>query len=211
MARPYTPLGSGPLHEFAQQLRELKGRTGLSFVQLADGAPCSMATLSRAARGERLPYWPTVKVFVEVCGRNLGYTEKQIETEIEIDEWQARHEIADAAVREITRLKAQHLLDTRRLSQMADVIARTHRSSRPAPHTQFAAALRTQQLSVGMINEQLARRAGFSLLDVFRILSGGVLPSWATTRRLAAVTNADLAVLKPLWEQERENLTHRSG
>lgn len=76
----------GPLAQFAIDLRELRAAAGLTYRALGEQAHYSHTSLSRAAKGERLPSWETTQAFVRACGANPE----------EVEEWHHRW----AAVRE---------------------------------------------------------------------------------------------------------------
>jgi hypothetical protein len=57
----------------AHALNELRGdRTfeSMSRYLTRGGTPVAIATLSAAARGQRLPMWQTVEAFVRACGQD---------------------------------------------------------------------------------------------------------------------------------------------
>ncbi|GAA0412329.1 helix-turn-helix transcriptional regulator [Streptomyces luteireticuli] len=62
-----------PVATLAQWLRSLRRRSGKSWSQVARtaeelGLPVSRSTLDRAAKGEVLPKWGTVRAFARACG-----------------------------------------------------------------------------------------------------------------------------------------------
>src|SRR3954469_6073098 len=84
VGRPERPLDgrSGPLREFASQLRRLRERSGCrSYRQMAASANFGAATLAKAASGSRLPSWEITRAYVTACGGDLK-------------EWRARWESA---------------------------------------------------------------------------------------------------------------------
>lgn len=90
MGRPERPIGSGtgPVGEFAGQLRELRETAGRpSYRELARRSGYSVAVLSEAAGGRRLPTLPVVRCYVRACGGVVG-------------EWEERWRIAAARQRE---------------------------------------------------------------------------------------------------------------
>ncbi|MFD3477851.1 ATP-binding protein [Streptomyces sp. NPDC058695] len=76
--RPLDPQ-SGPLERFALELRELRERAGLSYVELAQGAHFASSTLSQAAAGQRLPTREVLLAYVRACGGDVGRWEERWE------------------------------------------------------------------------------------------------------------------------------------
>jgi WD40 repeat protein/transcriptional regulator with XRE-family HTH domain len=72
MARPEIPIDprTGPLAEFAVEVRQLRARADVTYRELAQRAHCSASALSQAASGRRLPTWEVTRAFVEGCGGN---------------------------------------------------------------------------------------------------------------------------------------------
>jgi transcriptional regulator with XRE-family HTH domain len=69
MGRPERPIPSGwPLARFAGGLRALREKRHLTYRQMAAETHFSVATLSEAAGGRRLPTLPVTLAFVSVCG-----------------------------------------------------------------------------------------------------------------------------------------------
>lgn len=71
VGRPEIPLdpGAGPVAAFADALRALRRTAGNpTYAALARRSGVSSSALSEAARGRRLPTWPTVEAFVQACG-----------------------------------------------------------------------------------------------------------------------------------------------
>jgi tetratricopeptide (TPR) repeat protein len=69
MGRRETPLdSSGPLHEFALQLRELRANADLTYRQMAGSRHYSVSTFARAANGRALPPLDVTLAYVEACG-----------------------------------------------------------------------------------------------------------------------------------------------
>lgn len=70
MARPETPLDRDgtPLRDFAFWLRDLRGRTALTYDQLAKRTGYSTSTLQDALAGRRLPTLTVVMAIVNACG-----------------------------------------------------------------------------------------------------------------------------------------------
>lgn len=87
MGRPERPVDpqAGPVQRFAHELRELRRTAGgPSYRRMAEAAGFSAATLSEAARGERLPSLAVVQGYVRACGGDPGEWEprwKDAETE----------------------------------------------------------------------------------------------------------------------------------
>lgn len=73
MGRREAPIPDGPLHDFAQGLRDLRanapGRP--TYRELSRRAKFSPSALSDAAAGRRLPTWPVTKAFVAACGGDV--------------------------------------------------------------------------------------------------------------------------------------------
>ncbi|MGY1499408.1 nSTAND1 domain-containing NTPase [Streptomyces sp. QTS52] len=75
MGRPERPVDpqAGPVQRFAHELRELRRTAGgPSYRLMAEAAGFSAATLSEAARGERLPSLAVVQGYVRACGGDPG-------------------------------------------------------------------------------------------------------------------------------------------
>ena len=69
MGRPERTINAtGPVADFAQQLRLLRQETGLTLRQLAARTGLSAATLSVAASGRELPTWKVTRTYVQACG-----------------------------------------------------------------------------------------------------------------------------------------------
>ena len=68
MGRKERPLGPGPLHDFAWDLRELRAGTGMTYRTLARRAGFSASALSAAASGEMLPTLDVLLAYVGACG-----------------------------------------------------------------------------------------------------------------------------------------------
>jgi transcriptional regulator with XRE-family HTH domain len=71
VGRPEVPLNpaDGPVTAFADALRALRRTAGNpTYAVLARRSGMSTSVLSEAARGRRLPTWPTVEAFVRACG-----------------------------------------------------------------------------------------------------------------------------------------------
>ncbi|MFF7452536.1 MULTISPECIES: helix-turn-helix domain-containing protein [unclassified Streptomyces] len=71
MGRPETDLdpGLGPVQRFAFELRKLRQEAGgITYRQMARQVEVSVATLSRAAKGEQLPSLPVALAYVRACG-----------------------------------------------------------------------------------------------------------------------------------------------
>jgi serine/threonine protein kinase len=79
MGRREAPIPDGPLHEFAQALRDLRIQApgAPTYRRLADRAHFSASVLSVAAAGHRLPTWDVTLAFVTACGGD-------------VDEWRSR-------------------------------------------------------------------------------------------------------------------------
>jgi WD40 repeat protein/DNA-binding XRE family transcriptional regulator len=72
VARLESPIDprTGPLAEFAMELRQLRERAGVTYRALAERAHCSASALCQAANGRRLPTWEITRAFVEGCGED---------------------------------------------------------------------------------------------------------------------------------------------
>ncbi|MFG2557135.1 helix-turn-helix domain-containing protein [Streptomyces sp. NPDC048581] len=71
MGRPEADLdpGMGPVQRFAFELRKLRQEAGgITYRQMARQVEVSVATLSRAAKGEQLPSLPVALAYVRACG-----------------------------------------------------------------------------------------------------------------------------------------------
>lgn len=76
-----TITASGPVADFAQQLRLLRQHAALTLRQLAARTGLSTATLSVAASGRKLPTWEVARAYVHACGGDA-------------DDWRVRWEHA---------------------------------------------------------------------------------------------------------------------
>jgi tetratricopeptide (TPR) repeat protein len=86
---------------FASRLRELRRECGQpTYRVMTELAHCSLASLSGAAAGRRLPTWETTRGYVTACLRHAGRT---AELDSALRQW--RHAWEDASVRD----KAHHL------------------------------------------------------------------------------------------------------
>ena len=66
--RPEQPLVSeGPISQLAGELRRLRERAGMTYVQLAAETGLSATTLRAAAAGIRLPTWRVTRAFASAC------------------------------------------------------------------------------------------------------------------------------------------------
>jgi hypothetical protein len=80
--RPATP--QEQLEEFAKDLRDLRGRTGLGYPEMAELSHYTMKTLASAAGGLNLPTLPVTMAYVRACDGSAP-------------EWEDRwHRLADA-------------------------------------------------------------------------------------------------------------------
>jgi hypothetical protein len=71
MGRPERLIPPGPLASFAGGLVALKHESGFTYREMAPLALFSVATLSEAAGGRRLPTLEVTLAFVDVCGGPL--------------------------------------------------------------------------------------------------------------------------------------------
>ena len=82
MGRPENTISaSGPVADFAEQLRLLRQHAGLTLRQLTTRTGLSTATLSVAASGRKLPAWEVARAYVQACGGDA-------------DDWRVRWEHA---------------------------------------------------------------------------------------------------------------------
>jgi transcriptional regulator with XRE-family HTH domain len=82
MGRPEKMINaSGPVADFARQLRLLRQHAALTLRQLGARTGLSTATLSVAASGRKLPTWEVARAFVQACGGDT-------------DDWRGRWEHA---------------------------------------------------------------------------------------------------------------------
>jgi hypothetical protein len=67
--RPHKPLpsGDGPILQVSGMLRGLKETAGKTFRDISGETGYSLAVLTTACRGERLPSWAVTRAFVRVC------------------------------------------------------------------------------------------------------------------------------------------------
>jgi hypothetical protein len=63
-------VGSGPLPDFARDLRALRDRAGLCNSDIAKEAHYSDAVISKALNGKDRPTWVVTKAIVRVCQGN---------------------------------------------------------------------------------------------------------------------------------------------
>ena len=66
--RPQKPLPDGPAAGVAAELRRLRERAPLTFRALADDCGYSLATVTAACGGRRLPSWNVTRAIVRTCG-----------------------------------------------------------------------------------------------------------------------------------------------
>ncbi|MFJ5310174.1 WD40 repeat domain-containing protein [Streptomyces sp. NPDC088350] len=88
MGRPETPVDreAGPVQRLAHELRGLRGAAGSpSYRTMAEAAEFTAATLSKAAKGERLPSLAVLQAYVRACGGDPA-------------EWESRWKEAEAEV-----------------------------------------------------------------------------------------------------------------
>jgi transcriptional regulator with XRE-family HTH domain len=57
--------------EFAEELRRLRERAGLTLRELADRTHWSATVLCDATRGLKLPTWEVTRAYVTACGGDL--------------------------------------------------------------------------------------------------------------------------------------------
>lgn len=82
MGRPENTISAtGPVADFARQLRLLRQHAALTLRQLAVRTGLSTATLSVAASGRKLPTWEVARAYVQACGGDT-------------DDWRVRWEHA---------------------------------------------------------------------------------------------------------------------
>ncbi|MFF4506210.1 helix-turn-helix domain-containing protein [Streptomyces sp. NPDC001401] len=79
--RPERPLDpdAGPVQRFAHELRSLRAQAGSpSYRTMSERARVSVAALSRAASGERLPSVAVVRAYAQACGADPDEWEKRL-------------------------------------------------------------------------------------------------------------------------------------
>ncbi|MGP3920944.1 helix-turn-helix domain-containing protein [Nonomuraea sp. 10N515B] len=90
VARNPNPLeGEGPVVEFADRLRRLRGQAGLTQRTLAAKCHYAPSTISTAEGGKKVPSWEVVQTIVKACGV-ADLTEWR-------QAWEATQEAADAS------------------------------------------------------------------------------------------------------------------
>jgi predicted Ser/Thr protein kinase/transcriptional regulator with XRE-family HTH domain len=89
--------GGGPIKEFAEGLRELRTKAGVSYGAMEKRVPFSRATLNEAASGRKLPSKELALTYVRACGAD----------ESTLGEWGLRWEAAKAEVDRLERQKTQ--------------------------------------------------------------------------------------------------------
>ena len=94
MGRPEKPLSTadGPIAQIASDLRQMRAAADLTYRDMGEKAHYSHTSLSRAAKGERLPTWETTQAFVRACGA----------TDEEVHEWRRRWVSARAQLKSST-------------------------------------------------------------------------------------------------------------
>jgi hypothetical protein len=70
--RPQKPLPDGPAAAVSAELRRLRERAGLTYRELADDSGFSLATVTAACGGRRLPTWQVTRACVVACGGDQG-------------------------------------------------------------------------------------------------------------------------------------------
>jgi hypothetical protein len=82
--KPRSATPQEQLEEFAKDLRELRGRAGLGYPEMAELSHYTMKTLASAAGGLNLPTLPVIMAYVRACEGSVA-------------EWEDRwHRLADA-------------------------------------------------------------------------------------------------------------------
>jgi hypothetical protein len=66
--RPQKPLPDGPAAAVGAELRRLRERAGLTYRQLADDSEFSLAAVTAACGGRRLPTWQVTSACTRACG-----------------------------------------------------------------------------------------------------------------------------------------------
>jgi transcriptional regulator with XRE-family HTH domain len=66
--RPQNPLPDGPAAAVSAELRRQREQAGLTYRDLADEAGYSLATVTAACGGRRLPSWKVTRACVAACG-----------------------------------------------------------------------------------------------------------------------------------------------
>ena len=80
MGRREQPVAPGPLHDFANGLRELRAEAGLTYRELAEKAGFSSSALSAAAKGDALPTLDVTLAYVGACAGDMAEWESRWRT-----------------------------------------------------------------------------------------------------------------------------------
>jgi transcriptional regulator with XRE-family HTH domain len=117
MPRPEAPIETvGPIAAFAQQLRNLRARAGLTYRKLAVEAQYASGTLAYAARGEVMPTWDLTRGYIKACG---------VVDPAQVRQWQHDWQEARKATEIIPdsrRLAAEEMPDPRRVRTYRDLL-----------------------------------------------------------------------------------------
>ncbi|MET8848490.1 helix-turn-helix transcriptional regulator [Amycolatopsis sp. NPDC004625] len=192
--RPIDPRVSGPLAEFADGLRQLRGQAGLSYRELAQHAHYSASVLSEAASGMSRPSLEVTLAYVRGCGG----TEQELKQWAQA--WQLLNEqFTTKSELQPPRVRAAILRRSPRQVQMR-IPATGAKSatpiSLPDPRTattipEFTAQLRLLRERLGLSYAQLAERTlsdyPLSKSTIHAMLTSNRLPQ---PGHLRAVINA---------------------
>ncbi|MGW5748517.1 helix-turn-helix domain-containing protein [Amycolatopsis sp. NPDC003861] len=194
--RPIDPRVSGPLAEFADGLRQLRGRAGLSYRQLAQHAHYSASVLSEAASGLSRPSLEVTLAYVRGCGG----TERQLEHWAQAwkllnEQFTTESELQPPRVRAATLHSSPRQVQMRIPATEADSAAPI---PLPDPRTattiaEFTAQLRRLRERLGLSYAQLSERTGddgeypLAKSTIHAMLTTNRLPQ---PRHLIAVLNA---------------------
>jgi hypothetical protein len=117
MPRPEAKIDTiGPVAAFAQQLRNVRNRSGLTYEKLAVEAQYHPGTLAYAARGKEVPTWDLARAYLRACG---------VVDPVEIKQWERDwHETrrVNGIIPPSRRLAAEEMPDPRRVRTYRDLL-----------------------------------------------------------------------------------------
>lgn len=117
MPRPEAPIETvGPIAAFAQQLRNLRAQSGLTYRKLAVEAQYAGGTLAFAARGEVMPTWDLTRAYIKACGVVDPTQVRQWERD-----WQEARK-ATEIIPDSRRLAAEEMPDPRLVRTYRDLL-----------------------------------------------------------------------------------------
>jgi hypothetical protein len=76
-AQPTVSIAPDGLESFARDLRALRFKAGLDYLEMAEASHYTMKTLVSAAGGLRLPTLPVAVAYVRACGGNVAEWEER--------------------------------------------------------------------------------------------------------------------------------------